>query len=109
MSQNERSTAGAHWPGEHDEGLVDGGATDCSLSALAPPPGTAEQHGGASRGHGAAVVATESELLAVALPYLDEGLRAGDLVVLYGPHEAIDRAFALLEPARERSRDDGLA
>ena len=36
-------------------------------------------------------------------------LEAGDLVVLYGPHEAIDRAFALLEPARERSRDDGLA
>jgi len=34
-------------------------------------------------------------------------LEAGDLVVLYGPHEAIDRAFALLEPPEER--DDRLA
>jgi anti-sigma regulatory factor (Ser/Thr protein kinase) len=82
MSQNERPTAGAHRPGRYDEGLVDGGSTDCSPSALAPTPGTAEQHGGGSRGHGAAVVATEAELLAVALPFLDEGLRAGDLVVL---------------------------
>jgi CPA2 family monovalent cation:H+ antiporter-2 len=28
-------------------------------------------------------------------------LDAGDLVVLYGPHEAIDRAFDLLEPRRD--------
>ena len=29
-------------------------------------------------------------------------LEAGDLIVLFGPHEAIDRAFALLEPAGAR-------
>lgn len=61
---------------------MDREATDCSPSALVPAPGTAEQQRGANRGHGAAVVATETELLAVALPFLDEGLRAGDLVVL---------------------------
>jgi anti-sigma regulatory factor (Ser/Thr protein kinase) len=91
MSQNERSTAGAHRPEDYDdEGLVDGGPTDCSSSALAPTPGTAEQHGGGSRGHGAAVVATETELLAVAVPFLEEGLRAGDLVVLSCAAETVD-------------------
>ena len=90
MSQNERSTAGAHRPEEHDEGLVDCAASDCSSSALAPAPGTAEQHGGGSRGHGAAVVATETDLLAVALPFLDEGLRAGDLVVLSCPADTVE-------------------
>lgn len=30
-------------------------------------------------------------------------LEAGDLVVLYGPHEAIDRALALLEPRRDEA------
>jgi anti-sigma regulatory factor (Ser/Thr protein kinase) len=69
---------------------VDGGPTDCSPSALAPTPGTAEQLCGGSRGHGAAVVATEAELLAVALPFLDEGLRAGDLVVLSCAAETVE-------------------
>jgi hypothetical protein len=35
-----------------------------------------------SHGHGAAVVSGPDELLAVALPFLDAGLRAGDLVAL---------------------------
>ena len=42
-----------------------------------------------SHGHGAAVVANESELLAVALPFLDAGLRAGDLVALTCPPETV--------------------
>jgi anti-sigma regulatory factor (Ser/Thr protein kinase) len=39
--------------------------------------------------HGAAVVASDSELLAVALPFLDAGLRAGDLVALSCPPETV--------------------
>jgi anti-sigma regulatory factor (Ser/Thr protein kinase) len=40
-------------------------------------------------GHGAAVVGSERELLAVALPFLDAGLRAGDLVALTCPPETV--------------------
>lgn len=42
-----------------------------------------------SHGHSGALVADENELLAVALPYLDEGLRAGDLVVLACPQDTV--------------------
>jgi anti-sigma regulatory factor (Ser/Thr protein kinase) len=38
-----------------------------------------------TEGHAAAVVASESELLAVAVPFVEEGLRAADLVVLNCP------------------------
>jgi len=40
-------------------------------------------------GHAAAVVSSESELLAVALPFLDAGLRAGDLVALTCPPDTV--------------------
>ena len=40
-------------------------------------------------GHGAAVVSTQDELLAAALPFLDAGLRAGDLVALTCPPETV--------------------
>jgi anti-sigma regulatory factor (Ser/Thr protein kinase) len=43
-----------------------------------------------SHGHGAAVVANEGELLAVALPFLDAGLRAGDLVALTCPPDTVE-------------------
>jgi anti-sigma regulatory factor (Ser/Thr protein kinase) len=39
--------------------------------------------------HGAAVVGSEAELLAAALPFLDEGLRAGDLVALTCPPDTV--------------------
>jgi anti-sigma regulatory factor (Ser/Thr protein kinase) len=39
--------------------------------------------------HGAAVVRTQAELLSVALPFLDAGLRAGDLVALSCPPETV--------------------
>jgi anti-sigma regulatory factor (Ser/Thr protein kinase) len=41
-------------------------------------------------------VATDAELLAVALPFLDAGLRAGDLVVLSCPAETVDLIRARL-------------
>jgi anti-sigma regulatory factor (Ser/Thr protein kinase) len=40
--------------------------------------------------HGAAVVSTQEELLAAALPFLDAGLRAGDLVALTCPRDTVD-------------------
>jgi anti-sigma regulatory factor (Ser/Thr protein kinase) len=43
-----------------------------------------------SPGHGAAVVSTEQELLAAALPFLDAGLRTGDLVAIVCPADTVD-------------------
>ena len=43
-----------------------------------------------SHSHGAAVVGSERELLATALPFLDAGLRAGDLVALTCPPETVE-------------------
>ncbi len=42
-----------------------------------------------THGHGAAVVGSESELLAVALPFLEDGLREGDLVALTCPPDTV--------------------
>jgi anti-sigma regulatory factor (Ser/Thr protein kinase) len=42
-----------------------------------------------THGHGAAVVNTQDEMLAAALPFLDAGLRAGDLVALTCPPETV--------------------
>ncbi|MET0764075.1 MAG: sensor histidine kinase [Blastococcus sp.] len=60
--------------------------TDCS-SAGAPAHRTAASASVPT--HGAAVVGSEAELLAVALPFLVEGLRAGDLVALTCPPETV--------------------
>jgi anti-sigma regulatory factor (Ser/Thr protein kinase) len=46
--------------------------------------------------HGAAVVDTRDELLAAALPFLDAGLRAGDLVALTCAPETVDLLCAEL-------------
>jgi anti-sigma regulatory factor (Ser/Thr protein kinase) len=43
-----------------------------------------------NHGHGAAIVSTQDEMLAAALPFLDSGLRAGDLVALTCPPETVD-------------------
>ena len=40
--------------------------------------------------HGAAVVDTHEEMLAVALPFLEEGLRAGELTVLSCPADTVE-------------------
>jgi anti-sigma regulatory factor (Ser/Thr protein kinase) len=42
-----------------------------------------------THGHGAAVVSSQQELLAAALPFLDAGLRAGDLVALSCPPDTV--------------------
>ena len=59
---------------------MDGASADCSTTGA--PGGAASEPAVVTHGHGAAVVGTDDELLAAALPFLDEGLRAGDLVVL---------------------------
>ncbi|HZH21409.1 MAG TPA: MEDS domain-containing protein, partial [Geodermatophilus sp.] len=50
--------------------------------------------------HAAAVLRTDAELLAVALPFLDAGLRAGDVVALTCPPEV---AALLCEELGERA------
>ena len=69
---------------------MDGQVRACSPPSAASrsrPSGGPEGDGPA---HGAAVVASEAELLAVALPFLDDGLRAGDLVTLACPPETVE-------------------
>src|SRR5690349_10944502 len=59
--------------------------------------------------HGAAVLGSEPELLEVALPYLEEGLRAGDLTVLSCTAETADLVRRELGPvARGLESDPGL-
>jgi anti-sigma regulatory factor (Ser/Thr protein kinase) len=43
----------------------------------------------ANHGHGAAIVGTQEEMLAAALPFLEAGLRDGDLVALTCPPETV--------------------
>ena len=62
-------------------------AKDCPTPAVSPPLRAA----GSSHvpRHGAAVIGSDAELLAVALPFLDGGLRAGDLTVLTCPPDIV--------------------
>ena len=73
-----------------DEASADGP----ERSAPRPVPGPSGPQ------HGAAVVASEAELLAVALPFVDAGLRAGDLVALSCPP---DTAALLCRELGERA------
>jgi anti-sigma regulatory factor (Ser/Thr protein kinase) len=68
---------------------VERSATHCSTPAGPPAPRAVGEHALVSHGHGAAVVSGPDELLAVALPFLDAGLRAGDLVALTCPQETV--------------------
>jgi anti-sigma regulatory factor (Ser/Thr protein kinase) len=54
------------------------------------PEGPAGDDRPGDHGHGAAVVGTERELLDATLPFLDAGLRAGDLVALTCPPETVE-------------------
>jgi anti-sigma regulatory factor (Ser/Thr protein kinase) len=64
---------------------VDSTAPDCS--AAPPALRTRAAPAPAGHGHAAAVVASDTELLATALPFIEAGLRAGDLVALACPAE----------------------
>jgi anti-sigma regulatory factor (Ser/Thr protein kinase) len=66
---------------------VNGGTTNCS-SAVSPARRAAADVAG--QHHGAAVVGSTPELLAAALPFLEAGLRAGDLVTLACPQETVE-------------------
>src|SRR4051794_4594877 len=81
MSQNDRSGGRTHTGPARLEGLVDAAAHDSSAPALLPGGRTAGTQP-TGNAHGAAVVASDAEVLAAALPFIDAGLRAGDLVAL---------------------------
>src|SRR4051794_17645899 len=83
MSQNDDSTGRTPGPAQH-EGPVTGAAEECPTSAPGPALRPAPPTPAAPR-PAAAFVGSPQELLAVALPFLDAGLRAGDLVVLSCP------------------------
>jgi anti-sigma regulatory factor (Ser/Thr protein kinase) len=69
---------------------VDGTAGDWSPRSASSTSDAAPRHVATRPAHGAAVVGSGAELLATALPFLDEGLRAGDLVVLTCPQETVE-------------------
>ena len=69
---------------------MNGTAGDRSPRSASPVSGAAARRTAGHPTHGAAVVGSEAELLATALPFLDEGLRAGDLVALTCPPETVD-------------------
>lgn len=87
MSQNEPSVDRAEPVREYHGGLVEGSATERSSQVVAGR--TADGTVSMSHGHAAAVVASESELLAAALLFLDAGLREGDLVALNCPSDTV--------------------
>jgi len=74
----------------HDEGLVDGGPTDCSAPGTHRASTAARKPAVLTHGHGAAVVDAQDEMLAAALPFLEAGLAAGDLVALTCPPETVE-------------------
>jgi anti-sigma regulatory factor (Ser/Thr protein kinase) len=73
----------------HDEGLVDAAPTDCSTPGPPRPTRAAGTPSPVTHGHAAAIVGTQDELLAAALPFLDAGLRGGDLVALTCPPDTV--------------------
>jgi anti-sigma regulatory factor (Ser/Thr protein kinase) len=66
---------------------VDGAAHDCSPTA--PAPSRAVGATPVENRHGAALVGSDTEVLDAALPFLEAGLRAGDLVALTCPPETV--------------------
>jgi anti-sigma regulatory factor (Ser/Thr protein kinase) len=69
---------------------VDGAPTDCSTPGFPRPPRAAGTRPASAHRHGAAIVASQDELLAAALPFLEEGLRAGDLIAVSCPPETVE-------------------
>jgi anti-sigma regulatory factor (Ser/Thr protein kinase) len=74
---------------------VDRAAEECPTPATAAAARTAHPTPTGHR-HGAAVVGSDAELLAVALPFLDAGLQAGDLVALSCPPETVETICSAL-------------
>ena len=87
---------------------MDGRAGDWSPRSTASASAVAARHDGTHPTHGAAVVGSEAELLAAALPFLEAGLAAGDLVALTCPPDTVallcealgDQATAVLSDPR---------
>ena len=68
---------------------MDGRAGDWSPRSTTSASAVAARLDGAHPTHGAAVVGSEAELLAAALPFLETGLQAGDLVALTCPEDTV--------------------
>src|SRR4051794_19772850 len=85
-----------------DEGPVERTAGDCSVQSTASSSAEEER----LLGHAFAAVSSEEQLLGAALPFLDEGLRTGDLVALSASPETVDLVTRELgEPARQLAID----
>lgn len=68
---------------------MDRAATDRSTPGSGRPSRIGGASDAVSHGHGAAIVNTQAEMLAAALPFLEAGLRDGDLVALTCPPDTV--------------------
>ena len=68
---------------------MDFSATHCSTPGSRVAPRAVAGEPAVNHGHGAAIVGTQDEMLAAALPFLEAGLRDGDLVALTCPPETV--------------------
>ena len=88
---------------------MNGAAKDCSAPDSGEAPGAAAPST-AGHGHGAAVIGSDDEALAVALPFLEAGLQAGDLVALSCPQEMLELICAALgEESADVVNDPGMS
>ena len=86
---------------------MDQAAGDHCVQTAAP---SSSSDAGPLHGHAYAVVASDVELLDVALPYLDRGLRDGDLVALSASPETVELISRELgEPARRLRIDPAIS
>src|SRR4051794_19545554 len=99
MAQNVRSGGPQSGGHRHDvEGPVDRAARECSVRSRVPT----SSGPGSVHGHVLADVASNAELLGAAVPYLEEGLRAGDTVALSASPETVRLiSRAVGEPAAQ--------
>jgi anti-sigma regulatory factor (Ser/Thr protein kinase) len=75
---------------------MDGRVADWSPRSAPSASPTVGGRDGGHPTHGAAVVGSESEMLAAAIPFLEAGLQAGDLVVLTCPPDTVALLCAAL-------------
>jgi anti-sigma regulatory factor (Ser/Thr protein kinase) len=87
MSQNGPSAPPGTSGADEREGMVDDASTESSSLPPAAPGAAASTE---ALRHASAVVASDADLLGCALPFLDAGLRAGDLVALTCTPETVE-------------------
>jgi CPA2 family monovalent cation:H+ antiporter-2 len=102
-----RGTSGRPVPEVVLDILAEGTTEIYRIEAGSPADGQALGALDLRRASGATVIAAVRDGRSFTNPGADFALRAGDSLVLVGSHQEIDRAFAMLEPARSEPAPTG--